>query len=79
MNRTENPLFDSYTDEQPCPAFTNVGASVTFHEYTFRDYCGAYVCEGCRDHYGLGMCFCGWKAGGSSLSPEDRAELEMET
>lgn len=34
-------------------------------EYYFNTYCGAYVCEKCKDHQGLGRCFCGWSKGGS--------------
>jgi hypothetical protein len=49
------------------------------HIYHFVNYCGAWVCYGCGGHYGLAMCFCGWKEGGAPLTQEDRAELEAET
>jgi len=41
--------------------------------YYFNNYCGAWVCEECDDHKGLGCCFCGWKAGGEHVEP---GELE---
>ena len=34
------------------------------HQYKFRDYCGAKVCDGCSDHEGLARCYCGWAASG---------------
>jgi len=34
------------------------------HEFQFRDYCGAQVCDGCEHHDGLVRCYCGWAASG---------------
>lgn len=34
--------------------------------YYFSKYCGAYVCEKCSSHKGLGRCFCGWRKGQKS-------------
>ena len=38
----------------------------------FDEYCGAFVCCRCGDHYGLVRCYCGWAASGGN----GRAELE---
>ena len=42
--------------------------------YRFNNYCGAYVCDGCGDHFGLARCFCGWTDGGEVITEQ---ELEM--
>lgn len=32
-------------------------------QYRWRRHCGAYVCNKCESHKGLGNCFCGWHRG----------------
>ena len=40
--------------------------------YWWQRYCGAYVCDRCDDHKGLGRCFCGWHKGqGETPEGED--------
>ena len=41
--------------------------------YRWSNYCGAYVCTVCNDHYGLARCSCGW-----NLRPSERLEDEEE-
>jgi len=36
------------------------------HDYQFRAYCGAKVCDSCEDHEGLARCYCGWAASGGN-------------
>jgi hypothetical protein len=38
--------------------------------YSFNSYCGAFVCDKCGDHHGLGQCFCGWN--NRKVDPESR-------
>jgi len=45
------------------------------HRYTFRRYCGAYVCENCEDHRGLARCYCGWSTTRPSEGAQELAEM----
>lgn len=33
-------------------------------EYEYSRYCGAHVCDECRNRRGLARCYCGWSDSG---------------
>lgn len=42
-------------------------------KYIWNNFCGALVCdnENCRDHHGLGKCFCGWNLHNGEILEDD--------